>query len=194
MHTPTPPIHPQRRLARQVRERLVEGLCAGLTGIDKALMEFLNTLMSQTGAQREAGTAAPVAAPAGAGMRIPEPTFELVDDDVVENKILASRMALPVLEQVSAAFEALRLRVQALEGQDLPSTDILRPEAVALRLVDSWGKAGLPREDLQTVLDPLQRELATLLQTVYQACNDSLQNQGIDAKQDLRVRRPPTSG
>src|SRR3990167_2388145 len=222
MHTPTPPIHPQRRLARQVRERLVEGLCAGLTGIDKALMEFLNTLMSQTGTQREmqnrrdawqkyqqcsgawlrgtmeawreALTAAPVAAPAGAGMRIPEPTFELVDDDVVENKILASRMALPVLEQVSAAFEALRLRVQALEGQDLPSTDILRPEAVALRLVDSWGKAGLPREDLQTVLDPLQRELATLLQTVYQACNDSLQNQGIDAKQDLRVRRPPTSG
>ncbi len=222
MHTPTPPIHPQRRLARQVRERLVERLCAGLTGIDKALMEFLNTLMSQTGTQREmqnrrdawqkyqqcsgawlrgtmeawreALTAAPVAAPAGAGMRIPEPTFELVDDDVVENKILASRMALPVLEQVSAAFEALRLRVQALEGQDLPSTDILRPEAVALRLVDSWGKAGLPREDLQTVLDPLQRELATLLQTVYQACNDSLQNQGIDAKQDLRVRRPPTSG
>ena len=144
MHTPTPPIHPQRRLARQVRERLVEGLCAGLTGIDKALMEFLNTLMSQTGTQREMqnrrdawqkyqqcsgawlrGTmeawrealtaAAPVAAPASAGMRIPEPTFELVDDDVVENKILASRMALPVLEQVSAAFEALRLRVQALE-------------------------------------------------------------------------------
>src|SRR3990167_8222858 len=103
MHTPTPPIHPQRRLARQGRERLVEGLCAGLTGIDKALMEVLNTLMSQTGTQREmqnrrdagqkyqrgsgawlGGTVeawreprrgAPGAEPAGAGMRIPEPTF-----------------------------------------------------------------------------------------------------------------------
>ncbi|MDY0105755.1 MAG: DUF1631 domain-containing protein [Giesbergeria sp.] len=221
MHTP-PPIHPQRRLAHQVRERLVEGLCTGLPSIDKALMEFLTTLMSQTGTQREmqsrrdawqkyqqcsgewlrgitgawreALQRAPAAAPAGAGLRMPEPTFELVDDDVVENKILASRMALPVMEQVNAAFDALRLRVQGLEGQDLPSTDILRPEAVALRLVESWAKAGLPREDLQTVLEPLQRELAALLQKVYGACNDFLQNQGIAAKQDLRVRRPPTSG
>ena len=220
MHPSTAPIHPQRRLARQARERLVEGLCAGLTGVDKALMEFLNTLMSQTGTQREMqnrrdawqkyqqcsgawlrGTMAawrealmPVAAAPGGGVRMPELAFELVDDDVVENKILASRMALPIMEQVSAAFEALRLRIQALEGQDLPSTDILRPEALALRVVESWAKAGLPRDDLQTVLDPLQRELATLLQTVYQACNDALQNQGIAATQDLRVRRPPTSG
>ena len=220
MHPSTAPIHPQRRLARQARERLVEGLCAGLTGVDKALMEFLNTLMSQTGTQREMqkrrdawqkyqqcsgawlrGTMtawraalAPVAAAPGGGARMPELAFELVDDDVVENKILASRMALPIMEQVSAAFEALRLRIQALEGQDLPSTDILRPEALALRVVESWAKAGLPRDDLQTVLDPLQRELATLLQTVYQACNDALQNQGIAATQDLRVRRPPTSG
>ncbi len=222
MHTSTAPIHPQRRLARQVRERLVEGLCAGLPAIDKALMEFLNTLMSQTGTQREMqnrrdawqkyqqcsgewlrGTAGawrealiqtPATAAPGAGLRTPEPTFELLDDDVVENKILASRMALPIMEQVSAAFEALRMRVQALEGQDLPSTDILRPESVALRIVESWAKAGLPRDDLQTVLDPLQRELAAVLQSVYQTCNDFLQNQGIAAKQDLRVRRPPTSG
>lgn len=217
MHTP-PPLHPQRRLAHQVRERLVEGLCAGLSVIDKALMEFLSTLMSQTGTQREmqnrrdawqkyqqcsgawlrttagAWREALAREPAPAGPRRTEFTFELLDDNVVENKILASRMALPVVEQVHAAFDALRLRVQALEGQDLPATDILRPESVALCLVESWTRADLPRDDLQTVLDPLQRELAALLQTVYQACNDFLQNQGIDAKQDLRVRRPPASG
>ncbi len=222
MHTPTAPIHPQRKLARQVRERMVEGLCAGLSGMDKALMEFLTALMSQTGTQREMQnrrdawqmyqqssggwlrgvTGAWRATLAGAPLATPsgrqdfDLSFELVDDDVVENKILASRMALTVMEQVSGNFESLRLRIQVLEGVDMPASDILRPETVALTMVESWVKAGLPRADLQTILDPLQRELADLMQKVYQACNDFLQAQGVQAQQDLRVRvnRSPASG
>jgi len=46
----------------------------------------------------------------------------------------------------------------------------------------------MARDDLQTVLDPLQRELAAVLLKVYQACNDLLQSQGVVAQQDLRVR------
>ena len=222
MHMPTAPLHPQRRLARQVRERMVEGLCTGLSGVDKALMEFLTALMSQTGTQREmqnrrdawqmyqqssggwlrgvtsawraALDVAAIATPSGRpGFDL---SFELVDDDVVENKILASRMALTVMERVSSHFESLRLRVQALEGVEMSATDILRPETVALKMVESWVKAGLPRADLQTIVDPLQRELADLMQKVYQSCNDFLQAQGIQAQQDLRVRinRSPTSG
>ena len=222
MHMPTAPIHPQRRLARQVRERMVEGLCTGLSSVDKALMEFLTALMSQTGTQREmqnrrdawqmyqqssggwlrgvtsawraALDVAAIATPSGRpGFDL---SFELVDDDVVENKILASRMALTVMERVSSHFESLRLRVQALEGVEMSATDILRPETVALKMVESWVKAGLPRADLQTIVDPLQRELADLMQKVYQSCNDFLQAQGIQAQQDLRVRinRSPTSG
>ena len=222
MHTPTAPIHPQRKLARQVRERMVEGLCAGLPGMDKALMEFLTALMSQTGTQRDMQnwrdawqmyqqssggwlrgvTGAWRAALAGAPLATPsgrqdfDLSFELVDDNVVENKILASRMALTVMEQVSGNFESLRLRIQVLEGVDMPASDILRPETVALTMVESWVKAGLPRADLQTILDPLQRELAVLMQKVYQACNDFLQAQGIQVQQDLRVRvnRSPASG
>ncbi|MCO5112233.1 MAG: DUF1631 domain-containing protein, partial [Burkholderiaceae bacterium] len=219
---PTAPLHPQRRLARQVRERMVEGLCTGLSGVDKALMEFLTALMSQTGTQREmqnrrdawqmyqqssggwlrgvtsawraALDVAAIATPSGRpGFDL---SFELVDDDVVENKILASRMALTVMERVSSHFESLRLRVQALEGAEMPATDILRPETVALKMVESWVKVGLPRADLQTIVDPLQRELAGLMEKVYQSCNDFLQAQGIQAQQDLRVRinRSPTSG
>jgi hypothetical protein len=222
MHMPTAPLHPQRRLARQVRERMVEGLCTGLSGVDKALMEFLTALMSQTGTQREmqnrrdawqmyqqssggwlrgvtsawraALDVAAIATPSGRpGFDL---SFELVDDDVVENKILASRMALTVMERVSSHFESLRLRVQALEGVEMSATDILRPETVALKMVESWVKAGLPRADLQTIVDPLQRELADLMQKVYQSCNDFLQAQGIQAQQDLRVRinHSPTSG
>jgi hypothetical protein len=201
---------------------MVEGLCTGLSGVDKALMEFLTALMSQTGTQREmqnrrdawqmyqqssggwlrgvtsawraALDVAAIATPSGRpGFDL---SFELVDDDVVENKILASRMALTVMERVSSHFESLRLRVQALEGVEMSATDILRPETVALKMVESWVKAGLPRADLQTIVDPLQRELADLMQKVYQSCNDFLQAQGIQAQQDLRVRinRSPTSG
>ena len=54
----------------------------------------------------------------------------------------------------------------------MSATDILRPETVALKMVESWVKAGLPRADLQTIVDPLQRELADLMQKVYQSCND----------------------
>ena len=40
---PTPPSVPQRRLARQARQRFVEGLCAGLPELDKVVMDFLRS-------------------------------------------------------------------------------------------------------------------------------------------------------
>jgi hypothetical protein len=204
-----------------VRERLVDGLCRGQVDIDKVLLEFFSNLMAQTGTQREmqqrrdawqsfqqhsgewmrnvaaAWRAALTDAPTsqrGSSFNASELSFELVDDDVVENKIVASRIALTVMEAVSAGFESLRLRVQSLEGQELPKDDLLRPETVAVHLVEQWVKSGMARDDLQTVLDPLQRELAAVLQKVYQACNDFLHSQGVVAQQDLRVRvsRSPT--
>ncbi|MBO1925877.1 hypothetical protein J4711_14540 [Staphylococcus epidermidis] len=48
-------------------------------------------------------------------------TFELLSDDVVENKILASCMALAMGEALQPGFEPMRLRIQALEGAELPS-------------------------------------------------------------------------
>ena len=198
-----------------MRERLVEGLCRGQVDIDKVLLEFFSNLMAQTGTQREmqqrrdawqsfqqhsgdwmrnvaeAWRSALTETPSshrGSGFNASELSFELVDDDVVENKIVASRIALTVMEAVSAGFESLRLRVQSVEGRELPKDDILRPETVALHLVEQWVKSGMARDDLQTVLDPLQRELAAVLLKVYQACNDLLQSQGVVAQQDLRVR------
>jgi len=221
MYTNAPPSHPQRKLAQQARERLVEGLCKGQVDIDKVLLEFFNHQMQQTGTQKEmqtrrdawqsfqqhsgfwmravagawrsALTASSAAAPK-ARQELSELSFELVDDDVVENRIIASRMALTVMEQVSASFEALRLRIQLLEGQELPKDDILRPETVALHLVEQWVKSGMERNDLQTVIDPLQRELASVLQKTYQACNEALQTQGVEAQKEMRVRvsRSPT--
>lgn len=161
---PTPSSVPQRRLARQARQRFVEGICAGLLDLDKTVLDLLTTLMTQTGTAREmqshrdawmryqqhhaawtdrtgkawrdalaphSSTTRGALAANGAN-----PQFELLSDDVVENKILASRMALTVSEQVSQQFDTLRQRTQSLEGQELDSSDILRPEAVCLLLVE----------------------------------------------------------
>lgn len=213
---------PQRRLARQARQRFVEGICAGLPELDKTVLDFFTTLMTQTGTAREmqahrdawmqfqqrhtawtdrttkawrdalaphSSTSRGTLASNGAG-----PQFELLSDDVVENKILASRMALTVSEQVSHQFDTVRQRTQSLEGQELDSSDILRPEAVCLLLVEQWVEAGLPRTDLQTVVDPLQRELANLLQKQYQAVNVFYVEQGVTPQADLKSRVRRTAG
>jgi hypothetical protein len=219
---PTPSSVPQRRLARQARQRFVEGICAGLPDLDKTVLDLLTTLMTQTGTAREmqshrdawmlyqqhhaawtdrtgkawrdalaphSSTTRGTLAANGAS-----PQFELLSDDVVENKILASRMALTVSEQVSQQFDTLRQRTQSLEGQELDSSDILRPEAVCLLLVEQWVEAGLPRTDLQTVVDPLQRELANLLQKQYQAVNVFYVEQGVTPQADLKSRVRRTAG
>ena len=220
---PTPASVPQRRLARQARQRFVEGMCAGLPDLDKTVLDFVTTLMTQNGTAREMqsrrdawllyqqhnaawidrtgkvlrealaphiSTTRGSHAPAGLGGS----QFELLSDDVVENKIVASRMALTVSEQVSNQFDTLRQRTQSLEGQELDNSDILRPDTVCLLLVEQWVEAGLPRTDLLTVVDPLQRELANLLQKQYQAVNVFYVEQGVTPQNDLKSRVRRTSG
>jgi len=214
-----PPSPPQRRLARQARQKFVEGVCAGLPDVDQAVLDFLTQLMSQTGTQREMQSrrdawllyqqhhgdwlarmvkalrdalVPPVSATRDS--RTTGAQFELLSDDVVENKIAASRMALTITEQVSQQFDTVRQRTQSLEGQDLDSNDILRPEAVCLIVVEQWCDAGLQRTDLLTVVDPLQRDLANLLQKQYQAVNVFYVEQGITPQNNLRARVRRTDG
>ena len=214
-HSPSPL---QRHLASAVRQQFVEGLCSGMAAVNKAIQDFLTELMSQTGTQREMqerrdawsqyqkhraewvqgciqafkAALAPPIAMAHKNTAPSELGFSLLSDDVVENKIIASRIALVVLEQVSSTFDALRLRVKGLEGE-LGSTDILRTEAICLLLVEQWIEVALTRQELQWVTEPVQRSLVELLQSLYQKCSDFLEAQGIAAQQDLRVRvqRPP---
>ncbi|PTT21989.1 DUF1631 domain-containing protein [Acidovorax sp. HMWF029] len=219
---PTPSSVPQRRLARQARQKFVEGLCSGLPGLGKTIQEFLANLMSQTGTAREMQShrdawlqyqqlhatwiqrtakawqealASHISSTGGhlTGSAASN-QFELLSDDVVENKILASRMALTITEQVGPQFDTLRQRTQSLEGQELYSNDILRPDAVCLLMVEQWVESGLSRTDLQTVVDPLQRDLANLLQKHYQAVNVFYVEQGITPQADLKSRVRRTSG
>ncbi len=219
----SPVPSPQRRLARLARQRFVEGITAGMAQLDKTVADFLAELMAQTGTAREMqsrrdawmlyqeqhakwvaatahawqealaphSSARPGLAVGGGGSN---PMFELLSDDVVENKIAASRMALTVAEQVGAQFDAMRQRTQSLEGQEIDSSDILRPETICLVLVQQWVEVGLPRTDLLTVVDPLQRELANLLQKQYEAVNSFYVEQGVAVSSDLRSRVRRTGG
>ena len=121
--------------------------------------------------------------------------LSLLSDDVVENKILASRIALTVGEQAGNHFEIAKARTQRLLGRDLSSNDVLRPEAACLHVVDQWIETGLSRADLHLMLDPLQTELAQLLEKQYQLLNKFYEERGVSAttSNDLRARVRRTS-
>ena len=62
-------------------------------------------------------------------MRLELASLELIGDEVVENKILASRLAMAVQEKAVWDLNDLKLRITHLEGgEELGSEDVLRPE------------------------------------------------------------------
>ncbi|MBC7547263.1 MAG: DUF1631 domain-containing protein [Polaromonas sp.] len=118
--------------------------------------------------------------------------FELMGNEVVEDKILASRLALRILDFASWELSDLRLRIQSLEGvNELPVRDILRPEVLAQHMVAQWSPVDLPREMWPMVQDTLQRVAGEHLLEVYHDTNEFLVQQGVMVEIDLRplVRR-----
>ena len=118
--------------------------------------------------------------------------FELVRDDVVEDRILASRLALSMLGLASWELNDLRLRIQALETTaKLHKQDIFRPEVLAQHMQAQWIEALLSRPMWLIVQDPMQRIMAEQLLAAYHAVNEFLVQQGVMAEIDLRplVRR-----
>ena len=207
-----PPV--QAQLAQQVRERLAGDAALGLGAVAQAVFEAFTALVNQTATAREMQTrrdlwtmfqkhqtawvrgtesawkdAARQSSSGAVRVRPETLSLELLGDDVVENKIMGSRMALPVMERVSAGFDDLRLRVQQLEGgRELPSSDILRPEVLVQGLVDQWALAGLDRSGLLQVADTIQNTLSQQLVDAYGRANAFLVAQGVVPHIDLRAR------
>jgi len=119
--------------------------------------------------------------------------LELVGTDVVENKILASRMVLAVNERVLPQLEDLRIRIKFLEGtEDLDGHDLLRPEVLVLLLVEQWSRAGMSGESWPMVTEVVQRLLIEHLTRAYQHANELLVSKGVMPSIELkdRVRMP----
>lgn len=207
-------------LARQARERFVGHAARILPELASGIRVKLSGLMEQSGNAREMQERrdawlsyqdneaiwvnATIAAwkkaltPPTVSVRMAADTgkFELMGNEVMENKILASRLALRLLDSASWELNDLRLRIQSLEGvSELAKEDILRPEVLSQNLVEQWTLAPLSREVWLMVQDLIQQQLTTHLLDAYRAANEFLIKENVMVDIDLRglVKRTPSA-
>jgi hypothetical protein len=157
-----------------------------------ATLEFQKLQAAWMDAARKTWRQALVPPTATARVRMQGSNFELIGNDVVETKILSSRLALGVLDKVNWELNDLRLRIQKLEGSaELDSQDILRPEVSAQLLVEQWGIVGLKRETWLLVQDVIQQQMVDRLIEAYHGINEFLIERGVMPEIDLKpmVRR-----
>ncbi len=122
-------------------------------------------------------------------VRLEEMSFELLGDEVVDNKILASRLALSVADKVGAEFNDLAIRMQRLESVDeLPNYDVLRPDVLLLLMVEQWTAAGMPREAWLPIHDVIVQGVVTRMAPIYHATNEFLVQRGVMPEIELRHR------
>ena len=122
--------------------------------------------------------------------------MELVGDETVEHRILASRLALRLLDFVSWDLNDLRLRIQSLEGlPELNRQDLFRPEVIAQHLVEQWALAGLPQSAWLLVQSGIHKHMAAAMLEIFHATNAFLIERGVMTEIDLRplVRRTPSA-
>jgi hypothetical protein len=122
--------------------------------------------------------------------------LELLAEGVIDDQIMASRLAMKVLDIASTELNELRLRIQHLEKrQELPRGDVLLPDVTARILVDQWLEVQMTREAWQLVQDALAPVMAKSMLAAYKAANEFLVSSGVMKEIDLQalVKRAPGS-
>jgi hypothetical protein len=118
--------------------------------------------------------------------------MSLVDDDTIELEIIASRLALGMMDKGSWEFSDLRYRMASLDRrEEMEPQDLLRPHVLARAAVDSWRNAGLTLEHWRTAQPLLHEEFAGLIQEAFHETNRWLIGQGVCPEVNLRpfIRR-----
>ncbi len=203
------------QLGRQARERFVGDMVGLMPELGQAVFSRIQALFEQSTSGREmqdrrdalqlfqqnqkawvegtikAWQRALLPPTATTRVRLESAAFELIGDDVVEAKILSSRMALAIAEKV-VGLNDLRLRMQFLENiPELPAHDILRPEVVAQLLVEQWSSVGLTRELWALIHDIVQLQIVERCIKAYARTNEFLIERGVMPEVDFKalVRR-----
>ncbi|MES2399027.1 MAG: DUF1631 family protein [Pseudomonadota bacterium] len=211
-----------KSLAAQVRERFTEQASLVLPALAEEIGTRFSELLDQPGSAPEmqerrdawlafrSGSASWISGTARAWKKAQEVPpvsaeakslfdtgkFELMGNEVMEDKILSSRLALRLLDFASWELNDLRLRIQSLEGiSELPKNDVLRPEVLAEKLVAEWSAADLSRDGWMMVQSVIQTRLAEQLLEAYHDTNEFLISNGVMAEIDLRplVKRTRSS-
>ena len=216
MSAPQLPPATGARLARQAREQFMARAQAAITPMHQAIRSRFGELADIGASSREmqdrrdammdfdrkgqawaqgtlrAWQQAVVPPTATARVRLNSSALELIGEEVMERKILSSRLALAIGEKATWELNDLRLRMQYLEGgDDLASSDVLRPEALCQLLVEQWGAAELTAQSWALIQDVIQRHLLEHVPEAYKLTNEFLVGQGVMRDIDLstRVRR-----
>lgn len=213
-------LSPRLQLTRALRERFLAEASKALLEISGAVQERLTVLMDEPANARDSqlrrdiwmaykqnrpvwveGTTKawreclePPKPKKGSSLE--SAGLELVGTEVVENKILASRMVLAVNEKVLPHLDDLRVRIKYLENtEELEGHDLLRPEVSVLLLVEQWTQSGMPGESWPMVTEVVQRLLIERLTVAYKNANELLVSKGVMPTIELkdRVKSPVRS-
>ena len=213
-------LSPRQQFARALRERFLAEAGQAMTEIGGAVLEQITALMDAPSNARESQerrdiwmaykTCRPLwlegtmkvwrecLDPPGKKKVASSEVMglQLVGTEVVENKILASRMVMAVMEKVSAQLEDLKLRMLYLEGtEELASNDLFRPEVLVLLMVEQWANAGMPGDSWAMVNEVVQKLLIERLKTAYANANDVLIKKGVMPTIELKDRvKGPSRG
>jgi hypothetical protein len=107
-------------------------------------------------------------------------SLELLDTEVLEHKIIASRLANELMEAAAKDVNHLRRRLKSLAGdQELAASDLVHPEVLLLPVVAQWEGAGLSRGNWERVQPLIHAHFKEHLQAVYTKCNAELIEQGV---------------
>ena len=120
--------------------------------------------------------------------------LELVSADTVDNKILASRLCLGVMQRARRQFDDLSFRVKHLEGrEELREDDLLRCEALLLPVIEQWHALGMARAVWPLVNDAVQELFTQHLFDAYVQANRFLKSQDLVPALDDRyvVKKAP---
>jgi hypothetical protein len=205
--------HRSGLLTEKAREIFTAQAAKGLPEIAKAILKKMSDLLSlpasaeQTQERRDAWLAFRSAgknwvnsthkawrlaceeSPQSIGIRrdIESGKFELMDNSVMENRIIASRLGLGILDVVSWELNDLRLRVQSLDNLSaLELNDIFKPEVLARKMIEQWTSTGLSRETWLSAQDVIENCMAEHLLEAYHTTNEFLVQHGVMAEIDLR--------
>ena len=209
---------PRLQLGRSVRERFLAEMVKAMTELSGAVQARLTELVDEPGsardsqARRDVWMAYKKCRPVWLETTLkswreslePEKAkkprnslddagLELVGTDVVENKILASRLVMTVNDKVFAQLDDLRVRIKLLENlDDLDGRDLLRPEVLVLLMVEQWTQSGMPGNSWPLVNEVAQAKLIVSLNEAYKNGNTLLISKGVLPTIELkdRVRAP----
>ena len=169
------------REAQDRRDAMVEfqqGQIKWLEGTDRAWKQAAPTDLSMSSA------------------RLPALNLELIGNEVVESKILSSRLAMRMLDKSGWELNDLQVRIRLLDNvEELEKTDILRPETCAQLMLEQWLASGLKQDAWLLVQDVIQQSFGDKIVKAYKATNEFLISQGVMKEIDLRsnLKRTPSA-